>query len=251
MRRPVPRRWWQAAIALAVAFGATVTVSHLATPPATETVAFLTASVPQGDTIPASAVTWQPVVTPPTGALTWPERPLGPVVATVPLYAGQALTPADFTPASQAGLRPGEVAWLVPVSSAAASGLPNPGQRVDLWGAFGSGSASGSSPAAPPVLIATGVRVLGLYTSQGVPISLVGALAPAAAPGTSGLSGQTTAESLSSSGASIGIVELAIPRADLGSLMAASNFSLVVDPGTSHFRLALPTASTGPTVPGA
>jgi len=216
------RRTIQVVAAVIVAVVAALFVHSLAAPPPTVWVPFLTAPVAAGQPVTAADVQWRQVIQPPPRALQAPTNPIG-QIAHHNLLAGQALAAGDLGGLSPNGLKPGEVMWMAPVGSPAASGLPQIGQRVDVWAGVGSNSDSVSVP----ILLAQGVRVIGLYTAAGLPV------------GAASSSGSL----VSTTPAGVGIIGLAVPRTDLAPLLAAQGLTFVVDPSTHAFALvAAPTA---------
>lgn len=207
------RYWMKVGIAAVLAIAAGGLLVGLTRPPVLSSVPVLTQSVNAMHPVPRSAVRWVAVKTPPPGALSrqahWQV-----LVASQHLAPGTILTNTDFTAGQVDGLHPGEVQWLAPVS-AAGSGLATIGQRVDVWsdvkGAF--------------QLVATGVRVVGLYSSNGNAIS--------------------ASNNGSGSSSSTGMVALAVPQKDIGTFLDVSTPYLVVDPNQAHFQLASSGSLTG------
>lgn len=197
--------WAKVGVAAAVS-GAAAAVLWWGTRPAPlQRVALLTAPVSAMAPLPARAIRWVRMAHPPAGALTAPGPWLN-LAAGTSLPAGTILTAADLTPPQIQGLGPGEVQWLVTVNSAT-SGLPTVGERVDVWTVIGAHYAP----------VAYGVRVIGLYTSSGAPLTAASGQAP-------------------------GLVALAVPERDIGALLAVTAPTLVVDPNQARFRLAGPPA---------
>lgn len=225
------RRFVQIAAALIVAIGAGIFVHSLAAPPPTVFVPFVTVPVAVGHRIAAADISWRPVEHPPATALQSPQNPVG-QRARHALVVGQALAAQDLGGAAPTALRTNEVMWMAPVASAAASGLPAIGQRVDVW----SGIASSSNGVSAPVLMAAGVRVVGLFTSAGSPV------APTAATSSSAFGSPA-------GGGAIGIIGLAVPFRDLATLLATQGLTFVVDPSAHHFHLTAPTSVPSPTKP--
>lgn len=224
------RRYLQIVAALAVAIGAGLFVHSLASPPPTVFVPFVVAPVAAGQRIAAADVSWRPVEHPPATALRSPQTPVG-QRARYPLVIGQALSAQDLGGIAPTALKAGEVMWMASVGSAAASGLPAIGQRVDVW----AGIASGSNAVSAPTLMATGVRVVGLFSAAGTPVGAAGA-------GSAPLSGTAT-------GSAIGIIGLAVPFHALATLLAIQGVTFVVDPSAHHFHLTAPTPIPSPSKP--
>lgn len=199
-------------------------IAHrLVMPPHLTTVVVTSQAVAAGS--PVTQTHTITVLNPPATWLT--HAPTG-MIATHALTPNQPLTPADLTtPAQFIGLKPGEVQWLVPVSGAA-SGLARPGERVDVWQMPNTGNANTTTTSASALFArewASGVRVIGIYSSSGQPIT-------------------------ANSSTSIGLVGLAVPRSDIGILSFLANPTLIVDPYTHHFTLlsaSLATPTTPPT----
>lgn len=206
------RYWYKVGLAGVVAVAAGVSLVAFTRPPAMTTVAVLTQSVPAMQSIPKLAVHWTKVSSPPPNAIT-SNMSWGSLVASQSLAPGTVLTTADFSTPQANGLHPGEVQWLVPVS-AASSGLPTLGQRVDVWN-----NNNGSFQA-----VAYGVRVIGLYSGSGGPV------------------GGSSSTNPSASGP--GMVGLAIPSVDMGTMLDVKSPYLVVDPNQAGFHLATPPVST-------
>lgn len=214
------KKWLKVGAASVVGVAAAIALEAFAKPPHLVSVAVLTNSVASMQAVPSTDVHWMQVATPPTNAVTPGESYSG-LVASQALPAGTVLTSNDFTSPQANNLHPGEVQWLVPVS-AAASGLPTVGQRVDVWSAANNQYRE----------VATGVRVIGLYTSGGGPVS---------APSTT-----------NPNASGPGMVALAVPNTALSTLLnAASSPYLVVDPNQPAFQLlsASSVSSTSPTSP--
>lgn len=200
-----------AVLAAAGTGGALWTITR---PPQMTPVAVLTKAVAPMRPVPVTAVHWMQVVDPPPQAITR-HTVFGSWVAGQRLAPGTVLTTRDFTLPQSQGLHAGEVQWLVPVS-AATSGLPTLDQRVDVW----------SKQNGTYHLVASGVRVIGLFTAGGGPIN--GASSSSAAPG---------------------LVGLAVPSAAIGPLLNVPAPALVVDPNQFGFQLAASTAAASKTVP--
>lgn len=241
--------YWLKVGLTAVAAAATLAGGRMwVAPPALTPVAVLTRPVPALAPITAADVTWRGLADPPPGLLTRSRFRPG-WLAARSLPAGTVLTAADVAAAQAVvALRPDEVRWVVSVTPG--SGLVTPGERVDVWTAPGglNGAPSAGGNPASPVPLATGVRVVGVYTAQGQPVAA-----------NSGGSGSLAAASTGPTTA-VGLVALAVPRPALTALMAvdpAQTAILVVDPGATAFRLALhvraaPAPATGtPGAPGA
>lgn len=209
------RRFWiKLATSVVAAGGAMTALVGLSRPPALHEVAIVTHRVVAMHTIPSSAIHWTAVSSPPAHAVRSSAALVG-LVAQQNLAPGTVLLTGDFTAPQRNHLRPGEVQWLVKVS-AAASGLPAAGQRVDVWTTTGGAYRQ----------VAGGVRVVGLYTSGGQPV---------------GSSANTN------TGSGPGMVALAVPYAATGTLLNVSSPTLVIDPGMHQFALTGP--STGrPTI---
>lgn len=221
------RRLIQIVVAVLVAIGAGLFVHSLAAPPPTVWVPFVAAPVAAGRRLTAADISWRQVVSPPPTAYQGPTSPVG-QVARDALVPGQALSVGDLGGIAATALRPGEVMWMAPVGSAAASGLPAIGDRVDVW----AGIATSSSGVSVPELLARGVRVVGLFTSAGVPV----------------VTGTASGSSLTGT-AAIGILGLAVPSHDLAPLLAAQGLTFVVDPSATHFHLAATQTLSPPTKP--
>lgn len=208
----------------------------LVKPPPLVPVAVLTHPVSALGAMPASAVRWVRMENPPTGTIThWSGVPL----AAHSLTAGTILTVSDFTSAAQAvGLKHGEVRYVVPIT--AASAVTTIGSRVDVW----SLPANGGSTTTAPQEMAVGVRVIGLYTSQGTPIG--------GTPSSGGLLGGS-----SNTPQAPAMAALAVPAGELPNLMQANpgqTVLLVDDPSQSQFALMMPSGSGATTTsasPGA
>lgn len=212
------RRWIAAMLAALVAIGAGLYVAHLSAPPPTVWVPFVTAPVPAGTPVTAADIQWRQVIQPPATAFEAPASPVG-LYATHALAPGEALAQSDVGAARQVGAKPGEVTWYATIASASASGLATVGSRVDVWAGIGSNGSGG----AIPQLLATGVRVLGLYTATGQPET------PTTTSGGSSLTPST-----STAGE---LVALAVPAADMPIFLAAQGLALVVDPAHGRFHL--------------
>ena len=218
MRRILP-----ALLALLVAIGAGVYVAHLAAPPPTVWVPFVARSVPAGTQVTAADVQWRQVIQPPPTAFHAPATPIG-LYATHTLVPGEALAQGTVGPAKTASLRSGDVIWYAPLPSAAAAGLATTGDRVDVWSVI----ATSSNTISAPQLVATGVRVAGLFTTAGVPET----------PGVSASSGGGLVPTTSSSAG--GLVALAVPANTLAVFLAAQGLQLVVDNAIPHFHMLVP-----------
>lgn len=205
-------RWLKVGAAAVVGIAAAVSLEAFTRPPQLVSVAVLKASVATMQAVPTADIQWTQVASPPPNAIT-PGESFAGLVASQTLAPGTILTSGDFTSPQANNLHPGEVQWLVPVS-AAASGLPAVGQRVDVWSTVNN----------QYQMIAMGVRVVGLYTTQGGPIS-----APSATnPNTSGP----------------GMVAMAVPSTALGTLLNVTSPYLVVDPNQPGFELVSSSASS-------
>ncbi len=123
----------------------------------------LTQNVPLGSQIAAQdlGLLWTTAV--PSGAVNTTSAAIG-RYAQVPLYAGETLTAAQVGPPPHAG--PGQVQLVVPVS-AAQSALASVGDTVTVYAS----RAQTGQPLASVTEIVAGVRVIGAYTSAGVPIT--------------------------------------------------------------------------------
>lgn len=205
------RYWLKVGAATVVALAAGSGLWVLTRPPALSKVAVVTTTIPAMHTVSPQAVHWVQVVSPPPQSIT-PNMVWSNLVASQTLAPGTMLTSADFTAPQANGLHSGEVQWLVPVS-AAASGLPTVGQRVDVW--------SNQNGVFHPV--ASGARVVGLFSSNGGPVGATSSTNP-----------NPTAP---------GMVSLAIPSGALGSLLDVASPYLVVDPNQAGFRLVGSTAT--------
>ena len=199
------RYWLKLGTAALVATAAGTALVLFTRPPRLTSVAVLTETVPAMQAIPPQAVHWTRVASPPPDAVT-PNVSWGALVASQALPPGTILTTGDFAAPQANGLHPGEVQWLVPVS-AASSGLAAIGQRVDVW----------NNQGGTFQVVAYGVRVIGLYSSSGTPLSTA-----------------------SSAGSGPGMVALAVPSTAMGTLLDVTSPYLVVDPNQAGFRLAAP-----------
>ena len=203
------------------AVAAIAAAAQLVKPPPLTPVAVLAKPVAALQPVTASEITWIPMEHPPTGTVTaWAGDPL----AASALAAGTVLTQADFSSAAQAvALKAGEVRYVVTVTPASA--VVAVGQRVDLWSV---GSPAGASNGTAPQELARGVRVIGLFTSNGTPIGT----ASAASGGLlSGSSSTATVPALAA---------LAVPQSAMPALMAADpsqTMLLVQDPAQTSFAL--------------
>ena len=201
-------------------------------PPSLTPVAVLTHATAVLSPVTRADIRWVPMEHPPQGTITgWAGDPL----AAQALLAGTVLTQADFTTASQAvGLKAGEVRYVVAITPASA--VITPGERVDIWSLPTNGGGSGT---ATPTELALGVRVLGLYTAQGVPVGMT--------PVSGGLLSSGTANQVPA------LAALAIPSDALPSIMAANpgqTVLLLQDPSQKRFALVTPSiASVGNTAP--
>ena len=227
------RRYLQIAVALVVAVAAALFVHSLASPPPMVFVPFVAAPVAVGHRIVATDISWREVVNPPPGALQAPSDPVG-QRARYALWPGQAVSAQDLGGSSPTALKPGEVMWMAPVGSAAASGLPAIGQRVDVW----SGVSTTSGNVSAPVLLAAGVRVVGLFSPAGIPLTS----ATANPSGGNLVSTNTTT-------AAIGILGLAVPFRDMATLLAGQGLTFVVDPFVHQFHLTAPVTVPSPKTP--
>ena len=123
----------------------------------------VTQSVPVGTQIVDQDLGTLWTVAVPAGAIVAPSSAIG-RYAQVPLYAGETLTAAQVGPPPHAG--PGQVQLVVPVS-AAQSALASVGDTVAV---YSSRVQTGQQQASVTEIVA-GVRVLGTYTSAGLPIT--------------------------------------------------------------------------------
>lgn len=177
-------------------------------PPNLVPVAVLKAAVPAQGAIPASDVVWMRVDAPPPTVLTQAQASLlnGQVVSQA-LPAGATIPVADLTaPTLTTQLRSGEVPWIVNVSGPLAT-YYTLGGRVSVWASPAQGSA--------PTEIAAGVRIVALNNSQGQPVT-------------------PTAGQASTAPSS---VTLAVPLADLQTLLALTSVTLEPDSPQTHFLL--------------
>lgn len=209
------RYWMKVGLAAGIAVAAGAVLVGLSRPPVLTSVPVLTQSVNAMHSVPHSAIRWVAVKTPPPGAL-GRQAHWQVLVASQHLAPGTILTNTDFTAGQVDSLHPGEVQWLAPVS-AAGSGLATIGQRVDVWSAV-----KGAFQ-----LVATGVRVVGLYSSNGNAVS--------------------TSHSGSGSASSTGMVALAVPQTDMSTFLDISTPYLVVDPNHAQFHLASSSSSSSST----
>ncbi|PSR23099.1 MAG: hypothetical protein C7B43_20365 [Sulfobacillus benefaciens] len=210
------RYWLKVGVAAGTALVAGGLLVGLTRPPVFHSVPVLTAAVKAMHPIPHNAVHWIQVKTAPPGALNrrvnWSA-----LVASQSLAPGTILTNADFTAGQINGLHPGEVQWLAPVS-AAGSGLATVGQRVDVWS-----DVKGSFQ-----LVAYGVRVIGLYSSNGSAVA---------------------ASNSGSGSSSTGMVALAVPQTSINTFLNVSTPYLVIDPNQTQFRLASAAAGSSSSTP--
>ncbi len=205
-------RYWLKLGTAAVAAGAAATALVAWTrPPAMTTVGVLVRTVPAMHGVSRSIVHWTRIQSPPANAIT-PAMSWGNLVAQHQLAAGTILTTTDFVTPQINALHAGEVQWLVPVS-AASSGLPALGQRVDVWADHHSTFR----------VVAYGVRVIGLYARNGSNVSNAGP----------------------------GLVALAVPHRAMKSLLDVPSPYLVVDPNHSSFQLASTASSAKPSLSAA
>jgi len=187
-------------------------IAHeMTVPPKLHTVLVLKSAITPGQPISAADFTTMKTLNAWPGALT--TVPTG-MVAKTALPAGTPLLDSVLTPTwAFNGLKPGEALWTVAVTPAT-SGLVQPGDRVQVWSAPTSGGSSSSALLAP-TLWATGVRVVGIYSSGGTPVTTTG----------------------STSNGAIGLVTLAVPDRDLSVLLSLANPILIQDPYQTHFAL--------------
>lgn len=188
-------------------------IAHqLTIPPHLHTVWVLKTSIDAGQPVTSQEVTPVKTLSGWPGALS--AVPTG-MVAKTALAPGTPLLQSDWTtPVAFRGLKPGQAVWTIPVSGVS-SGLVQVGDRVQVWSdpqstPQGSQSASGGFAH----LWATGVRVIGVYSASGSP--------------------------LSNTQTAIGMVSLAVPDQDLSLLMTIANPTLVQDPYQTTFRLMVP-----------
>nr|WP_014107008.1 hypothetical protein [Sulfobacillus thermotolerans]AEP14345.1 hypothetical protein [Sulfobacillus thermotolerans] len=217
--RRIKTHWLKVGGAGLGAVAALVGAIAVVKPPPLTPVAVLKHSVDAMTPVPASAVTWVRMEHPPRGTVTaWAGLPL----AAQRLPAGTVLTVADFTSATQAiGLKTGEVRYVVPITPTSA--VVTLGARVDVWSVP---TATGSSATVPQEL-AQGVRVIGLYTAQGQPVSNTATSGGLLSPNSG--TPQTPA-----------LAALAVPGAALPVLMAANpdqTALLIADPTQTQFGL--------------
>lgn len=211
------RYWLKVGGAAGVAIAAGIALVAFTRPPALTTVGILTQSVPAMHRISKLDVHWTQVASPPSNAIT-PQMTWGTLVASQSLAPGTVLTSADFSTPQAQGLKPGEVQWLVPVS-AASSGLPAVGQRVDVWA-----NNNGTFQA-----MADGVRVIALYSGNGGPL--------------------VSASSTDPNASGPGMVALAVPTSSIATLLDVKSPYLIVDPNQSEFHLANATTPSGASTP--
>lgn len=209
-------------LAAIAAMGAT---AYIAKPPPLTSVAVLKTSVAGLSPVTSQQITWVKMEHPPLGTITaWDGDPL----TTHALAAGTVLTQADFTSTRQvSGLKHHEVQYLVSITPASA--VIKVGQRVDVWS---QPPTQGSTPSSPQEL-ATGVRVMGLYTSTGLPVA-----------GSTPSGGLLSSSSTNNTPA---LVALAVPSSHIAALIAANpqdSALLVNDPTKTQFTLTAG-ASTG------
>lgn len=177
-------------------------------PPNLIPVAVLTASVPAQTAIPATDIQWVATDHPPSSVLTQSQSNLlATLVPNQALPAGASIPIATLVPPGTATtLNAGEIPWSVTVSGAAATYF-SLGSRVSVWAPLGS--------SASPVLIAEGVRVIGMYNSAGTTVSPTpGDLATA--PST---------------------LSLAVPQADLQTFLGLTSPTVEPDSNAPHFVL--------------
>jgi len=206
-----PRYWIKVGVAATITIAAAAALITVTRPPHLIGVPVLTQSVTAMQSISPKAVHWMDVASPPPNAIA-SNTPLTDLVTQQALPAGTVLTTSDFTTNQNNGLHPAQIQWLVPVSGAA-SGLPEVGNRVDIWSLAGK----------TPQIVAYGVRVIGLYTNSGSSLT------------------QTTPTSFATptntNASNIGLVGLAVPAHDLQQLLNLNAPYLVVDPNQTAFRL--------------
>jgi len=192
----------------AVAGIATLLIGHhLLLPPTLTPVAMLTTPIPAFSPINTADLTWVAMANPPEGIITQTnENLLTTLVPTVALPAGSTIPAGVLGNAAQStALRAGEIPWMVPVSGPIATYMQL-AERVSVWA-----TAVGS---ATPTEIATGVRVVGLYSSTGVAIN------PSAV--------STTPP---------GTIALAVPQQDYATLAALSGPTVEPNATTKAFTL--------------
>lgn len=231
-KRRFNRYWFKVGLTGIGAVAAIAGASALVKPPPLTPVAVLAHPVAAMGRVPSKDIRWVRMEHPPTGTITrWTGTPL----AAHALTTGTVLTVSDFTSTAQAtGLKPNEVRYVVSIT--AASAVTTVGNRVDLW----SLPASGSSGTSGPQELAIGVRVIGLYSSQGM---------PAGGSATSGglLNGS------SSTPQAPAMAALAVPADALPSIMSSNpgqTVLLVTDPSQSQFALMTPTSGSSMTPSG-
>lgn len=217
----VNAHWIKAGLSGLGAVVAVGVATQLVKPPPLTPVAVLNRSVQALAPVTSQDVTWVRMENPPTGTVTaWAGDPL----SASALAVGTVLTQADFSSAAQAvGLKSGEVRYVVGITPASAVVLV--GQRVDLWSVASAGTQNGTAPQE----LASGVRVIGLFTSSGTPIG-------ASSASSGGLLGS------SSSGAPAvpALAALAVPQYAMSTLMAADpsqTMLLIQDPSQTTFAL--------------
>jgi Flp pilus assembly protein CpaB len=202
-------RWLRALLALAAGLALFAVLLTRAQGHRLTRVPVLTVNLAPGDAVTPQDITWAGMVSPPPGLASAALLRSDPV-AVIPLRSGQLVTATDVAPAPGFVPRPGEVALTVAVSGAA-SGLVTPGDRVDVWsmgtsasstGNASSGGSTGGKAASGPTPLLLGARVLAIATSSGAPVT---------------------------SGASIGLVTLAVPASAVASVLAAPAVYLVPD----------------------
>lgn len=190
--------------------------SHqLMLPPNLVPVAFLTAAVPAQAAIPASDIQWVATDHPPAGVLTQAQAGLlQTLVIDQALPAGATIPVSAMTPpGNTSNLSTYEVPWNVGVSGPL-SGYLTLGGRVSIW--------APSSQGGSPVEIAQGARIIGLYNSAGAPMT----------PAVGG------------AGALPASASMAVPQADLQSLLGLTNVTLEPNSPARHFILVNGSASS-------
>ncbi|WP_053958136.1 SAF domain-containing protein [Sulfobacillus thermosulfidooxidans] len=215
-RRTATARLFKVAAGFLGGFALLGIAHQLTIPPHLHTVWILKTSLTPGQPLTAQDVTGIKTLNPWPNALS--SIPTG-WVAKRSLAPGTPLLRTDFTTmVAFRGLKPGQAMWTIPVSGVS-SGLVQVGDRVQVWSdpqSTPQGSQSASTGFAH--LWATGVRVMGIYSSSGTPLS----------------NNQTA----------IGMVSLAVPDRDLSLLMTIANPTLVQDPYQTHFRLVVAPPTT-------
>lgn len=232
MVRRINMHWVKVGLTGLGALAAVGAAAELVKPPPLTPVAVLTQPIAALDPVTRHDIAWVKMEHPPAGTITaWAGNPL----AAHTLTPGAVLNRADFTSIGQAfGLKPDEVRYVVPIKLESA--IVHVGQRVEVWSVP---TAAGGSGLRTPQELATGVRVIGLYASNGQPVSAV-----ASAKG--GLLSSNQAPALPAMAA------LAIPESALSPLMATNpgqTVLLIQNPSQSRFSLVAPSSGTGSASP--